>query len=363
MSAEMLVNFTKQYPRGPRIAMEMRRPAEGRAVTVLFGPSGSGKSTVLRVLAGLERPEEGTISFGGETWLEAPRTFVSPQKRGVGYLFQDYALFPHLTVSQNIGYALTRIHRNTRIAIVGSLLERFGLEGLSQRFPRELSGGQQQRVALARALARKPRLLLLDEPLSSLDGPTRDEMRRGLGDILAQLSIPAVVVTHDTREAVALGDHVVVMAEGRVLQQGSVEDVFSRPVDPAVARIVGVETVAKGRVAGYVDGMAEIEVGASRVFALSDTKAGDAVDVCIRAADVALQAGPPLPAPSSARNRLNARVTRFFAEGPTVRIELDAGFPLAAILTRQSADELGVQPGAAVTAIIKATAIHVVPRR
>jgi molybdate transport system ATP-binding protein len=361
VSSELVADFAKRFDRGPTISFSMRRPAAGHSVSVLFGPSGSGKSTVLRALAGLERPESGSIRFAGDEWLESNAgIFVTPQRRGVGYLFQDYALFPHLTVSRNIGYALNREHRNTRIAIVGSLLEKFGIEGLGQRYPRQLSGGQQQRVALARALARKPRLLLLDEPLSSLDGPTRDEMRRGLGEILAQLAIPAVIVTHDTREAVALGDHVVVMAEGKVLQQGSVEEVFSRPVDPAVARIVGVETVARGRVLNTGDGLAEIEVGSARLYALTDAKAGDEVDVCIRAADVALQSG--VPTSSSARNRLAARVTRVFAEGATVRIEMDAGFQLAAVLTRQAFDELRLGPGEPVTAVVKATAVHVVRR-
>jgi molybdate transport system ATP-binding protein len=358
---QLCAEFEKRFPRGPTIAFSMRRPARGHSVTVLFGPSGSGKSTVLRVLAGLERPGSGTIRFAGETWLDAgDGRFVSPQRRGVGYLFQDYALFPHMTVVRNIAYPLRGVHRNTRTALVGAMLERFGLGGLGERCPRQLSGGQQQRVALARALVGKPRLLLLDEPLSSLDGPTRDEMRRGLGDILAELSIPTVIVTHDTREAVALGDHVVVMSEGRVLQQGSVEEVFSRPVDPVVARIVGVETVARGRIARVAGGLAEIEVGAARLLGVSDARAGDEVDVCIRAADVVLHAGAPEA--SSARNRLAGRVTRVFAEGPTVRVEFDAGFPLAALLTRQAFEELRLAPGSPVTGVIKATAIHVVRR-
>lgn len=360
-STELHAEFEKRFHRGPAITFSMRCPAEGHSVTVLFGPSGSGKSTVLRALAGLERPGAGFIRFGGETWLDADeRLFVSPQRRGVGYLFQDYALFPHLTVARNIGYPLRRVHRNTRASMVGALLERFQLEGLGERYPRQLSGGQQQRAALARALARKPRLLLLDEPLSSLDGPTRDEMRRGLGDILAELAIPTVIVTHDMREAVALGDHVVVMSDGRVLQQGSVEDVFSRPVDPVAARIVGVETVAKGRVVRTADGLAEIAVGTSQLLGVSDARAGDEVDVCIRAADVVLH--PGVPAASSARNRLAGRITRVFAEGPTVRVEIDAGFPLAALLTRQAFEELKLGPGAPVTGVIKATAVHVVCR-
>jgi molybdopterin-binding protein len=185
-------------------------------------------------------------------------------------------------------------------------------------------------------------------------------MRRVLAEILAEQAIPAMIVTHDTREAVALGDHVVVMNEGRVLQQGSVEDVFSRPADQTVARIVGVETVARGRIVGHVDGLAEISIGPARVFGLSDAGAGAEVDVCIRAAEVVLQAGAV--APSSARNRLAGRVSRVFPEGPTVRVEIDAGFALAALLTRQSFDELHLGPDAPVTAIIKATAVHVVRR-
>lgn len=361
MSDELRATFEKTFPRGPTISLSLARPARGRSATVLFGPSGCGKSTILRALAGLERPERGTITFAGETWLDAERrVFVPPQRRGVGYLFQDFALFPHLTIAQNIAYSLNRTHRNTRVAVVAGLVERFGLEGLTARYPRQLSGGQQQRAALARALAGKPRLLLLDEPLSSLDAPTRDHMRRELRATLALLDIPVVIVTHDSREAIALADHAVVLDEGRVLQQGPTEEVFGRPASPRVARIVGVETVVRGRVAAAADGIAEISVGPTRLAAVAVVRVGEEVDVCIRAAEVALQRGPGTP--TSARNRLAGTIVGVHPEGATIRVDVDAGFPLAVVLTRQSFDELGLRVGESVTAIVKATSVHVVSR-
>jgi molybdate transport system ATP-binding protein len=361
MSDRLVVSFRRTFPGGATIGASLDRPARGRGVTALFGPSGCGKSTVLRVLAGLDRPQEGTITFAGEPWLDAARrVFVPARRRGVGYLFQDYALFPHLRVRENIAYPLARTHRNTRVSVVGGLLDRFELGMLAERFPSQLSGGQQQRVALARALASRPRLLLLDEPLSALDAPARDEMRRALRSILAELDIPVVLVTHDAREAISLADYALVMDEGVVLQQGPVEEVFGRPTSQRVARIVGVETVVRGRVVGQHDGLVRVSLGAAHLEAVSDLGVGSDVDVCVRAGDVTLQAGAGTD--SSARNRLPARVTSLHPEGATVRVEVDAGFPLAAVLTSQSAREMGLAPGVPVTAVVKATAVHLVAR-
>src|ERR1700722_6113243 len=172
-------DFEKRFPAGPTIHGRLRLPAGAPFVTVLFGPSGAGKTTVLRCLAGLERPESGTIRFGDETWFDAEaRVCVPPQHRGVGYLFQDYALFPHLTVEGNIAYGLGNVPKAERRNRVGEAVALLRLGGLERRFPRQLSGGEQQRGALAGAGVPHPRLLLLDEPLSALDAPTRESLRR-----------------------------------------------------------------------------------------------------------------------------------------------------------------------------------------
>ena len=214
MAGALKASFVKRYPGGAVILGELQsndlnRPQEGRGgqgVTVLFGPSGCGKTTVLRCLAGLERPEEGLIQFGEETWFDAQQgVCLSPQQRGIGLVFQDYALFPHLTVEGNVGYGLHRLSRGERRKQVGEMLDRFDLIQVARQHPRQLSGGQQQRVALARALVRRPRLLLLDEPLSALDNALREALRGELRHWLARCEIPVLLVTHDRDGSPDLG--------------------------------------------------------------------------------------------------------------------------------------------------------------
>jgi len=358
MADALTAEFTKSFPGGAVIQAELRQPASGHTVTVLFGPSGCGKTTVLRCLAGLERPEEGSIRFGDETWFDAARGIcLAPQQRGIGFVFQDYALFPHLTVRGNIGFG---VPAGTRDRGVEEMLQRFELTEVAQQRPRQLSGGQQQRVALARALMRRPRLLLLDEPLSALDSSMREELRGELRQFLSACEVPVLLVTHDRDEALALGNELVVMSGGRVRQSGPVLEVFSRPADAEVARIVRVENLQPGRIIHRVDGLATVEVGTVTLTALAPPETGDQVIVCIRGEDVILQREPN--AASSVRNRLAARVVAVRPGSPLTRIELDAGFPLFAYITRPACEELALCPGAEVTALIKAPSVHLVSR-
>jgi molybdate transport system ATP-binding protein len=309
----------------------------------------------------LERPSRGRITFAGETWFNTETGIQTPpQARAVGYLFQDYALFPHLTVAGNISYALRGVGAGECARRVGEMLLLLQLQGLEDRRPAQLSGGQQQRVALARVLARRPRLLLLDEPLSALDAPTREQVRGELRGLLRSQGIPTVCVTHDAVETLALADEVAVMGGGRLLQVGSPDEVFSRPANAEVAAIVGVETVVAGRVIERMDDLAALEVGSVRLWAVEASGRGENFYLSIRAEDVTLEIGARPN--SSARNHLAGRVAEVRPAGPVSRVAVDCGFTLTALVTRQAAQDLALTPGTPVTATVKASAVHLIPR-
>ena len=350
--------FTVRHRSGTTI--EGRLEAGG-GVAVLYGPSGSGKTTVLRALAGLDRPIAGRIEFDGEIWFDATRRIDrAPQARDIGMLGQDLSLFPWLDVAGNVGYALRRLSATDRAARVAGALHDFDLDPLARRMPDTLSGGQQQRVALARALVRRPRLLLLDEPLSALDAPLRAALRTGLRRQLVETGLPVVLVTHDHTEALALGDTIVVMDEGRVLQTGAVAEVFSRPSDVRVARIVGTESILPGTVIGIDAGLATVDVGAVHLSAVAPPEGVRVVHVCLRAEEVVLLRDNP--GALSARNRFPVTVRFVVPEGPLVRVGLDAGFELTALVTRAAAEELALAPGERLLAAVKVPAVHLVPR-
>jgi molybdate transport system ATP-binding protein len=361
MAARLLARFRRRHAGGPAVEADVELDPDWQ-VTVVFGPSGAGKTTLLRCLAGLERPQQGLIRFGAETWLDTERGVdVPPQQRRVGFLFQEYALFPHLDVRANVAYGL-RGPRPERPPQLESAMRLLDLEALAHRRPRELSGGQRQRVALARALACAPGLLLLDEPLSALDAPAREPLRHELRLLLVRLGLPAVIVTHDHAEALALGDGLVVMVDGRVRQAGPVAEVFTRPADLDVARAVGVENVVPSRVVDRRDGLVTLDANGVR---LSGVDPGGPLGVqayaCIQAGDVVLERGEAHGG-SSVRNHLAGRVTTLAAEGPVVRVTVDCGFPLRAVITRVGSEELRLRDGEPVTAAVKATAVHVVTR-
>jgi molybdate transport system ATP-binding protein len=204
------------------VRADLELEAGDSRVLVLFGPSGSGKTTILRCLAGLDRPQEGFIRFGAEIWLDAATGVNrSPQARRLAYVAQDYGLFPHLTVEENVRFGMDA-KRSAATPRVESILERVHLGGMAGRLPAQLSGGERQRVALARALARDPALVLLDEPLTALDLPLRDPMRQELRQFLRSLDVPSVVVTHDRVDALTLGDRMAVLSGGFIRQVGSV---------------------------------------------------------------------------------------------------------------------------------------------
>jgi molybdate transport system ATP-binding protein len=360
MAGRLVASFLRRHTPTVSVRADLELDAGDNRVTVLFGPSGSGKTTILRCLAGLDRPQEGFIRFGEEVWFDAAAGINRPpQRRRLAYVSQDYGLFPHFTVEQNIRFGMDATGADARDR-VETILRSVHLEGMGQRLPSQLSGGERQRVALARTLARDPRLILLDEPLAALDLPLRDPMRRDLRQFLRSLDVPSVVVTHDRIDALTLGDRMAVLSGGYIRQVAAVHDVFSRPADLAVAAAVGVETVVPGEIVQSIGGLATVRVGSSYIVAAQAPVGAHAVFVCIRAEDVILESSQR--SDMSARNQLTGRVTTIQPEGGVVRVTLECGFSLSALITRPARDQLRLIEGAAVTAVVKATAVHLISR-
>jgi len=274
----------KRYPGVERPAVrDLTLTVNRGEILALLGPSGCGKTTTLRLIAGFERPDAGRVVLHGQV-VAGEQVWVPPERRGVGMVFQDYALFPHLTVAENIGFGLTALPRSARQERVRQLLRLTGLDGLDDRYPHQLSGGQQQRVAIARALGPSPQVLLLDEPFSNLDTELRVQMRLELRRLLEQLGITAVLVTHDQQEAMAIADRMAVMLDGRVEQVDSPEKVYHYPVNRAVAQFVGQATFVPARLNGT---LAESDLGH---FAFETRgSAPELVDLLVRPRDVSLE--------------------------------------------------------------------------
>ena len=250
---------------------------EGR-ITALLGPSGSGKSTVLRMVAGLEDPTEGTIVLAGED-----QTHVSAQDRKVGFVFQHYALFRHMTVRQNIGFGLAvrKEPKDARAQRIDELLRLVHLTPFGDRYPDQLSGGQRQRVALARALAPRPKVLLLDEPFGALDARVRQDLRRWIDELHRELGITSVLVTHDQEEALELAHKIVVMDEGKVEQIGTATEVYNEPRTPFVASFVGAANVIRGLVIG-----GRVQFGDQQLHGADGLTDGEGADAFVRPNDV-----------------------------------------------------------------------------
>lgn len=353
-------DITKTFTSGSKVHATLEVP-DGPSVTVLFGPSGAGKTTLLRCIAGLEDLSAGRIVFNGEVWADVSNGRHLPtQKRPIGYLFQDYALFPHLSVRDNIAFGIRNLSttiRNDRIARTAAGLQ---LDGLLTRQPRELSGGQQQRVALARALVREPGLLLLDEPLSALDGVARDRVRLELAGLLRRLQIPAILVSHDWVDALSLGDQLLVMSRGTVLQKGAPQDVFTKPQHEDVASAVGMENLLIGQVKERVGDVAVLQVGNAELHAVDPMDGYSEYFVCIRGENVTLENGRA--GLSSARNRLQGTVVDALPVGSLIKIIVNVGFDLAALVTRQARADMALERGTEVMASFKASAVHLIPK-
>jgi molybdenum ABC transporter ATP-binding protein len=320
----------------------------------LAGPSGAGKTTILRLLAGTLRPRSGRVACGADTWVDTAHDVCwAPERRRCGYVFQDYALFPHLSAWRNVAYGIRGVARADRRERALELLERLGVAERADARPGELSGGERQRVALARALAAEPAALLLDEPLSALDSRTRADAMRTLVSIVSSSSVPVVLVTHEFAEASQLGDEVGVVDTGAIVQRGSPEALAARPASAFVADFTGA-VVLTGTVRSSDDGLTVVELDGGGVVSSIDSGSGR-VAVSVHPWEITLS---PLREAfdESAQNHLRARVSSLTTVSNRVRVALAAGQPLLAEVTGRAAAELGLAVGSEVVASWKATA-------
>ncbi len=320
---------------------------------VILGPTGAGKTLILETIAGFHIPREGCIFLNGKD-----ATGISPEKRNIGFVYQDYSLFPHMTVEENIAFGL-KMHRvperevETRVREIMDSTRIYHLKG---RFPSTLSGGEQQRVALARALVIDPDALLLDEPLSALDPRTQESLRKELKRIHEVRGTTTIHVTHNQDEALTLADRIAVIMNGEVIQVDTPQKVFNEPVSEEAASFVGVENILRGKIISNEDGVAIVETRNYQISALSSLTEGE-VKVFLRPENIILS---KTRLKSSARNNIGGKIINITQFGPTFRIYMDNG--LSALVTKQAVEELGLKIGETVYASFKATAIHTMGR-
>jgi tungstate transport system ATP-binding protein len=359
-SSEIVSLHDVQVRRGDKVILDvpslMVRTQETLAV---IGPNGAGKSTLLRVLASLAKPRRGRLVFRGRTVRPGDLAY----RRRIALVLQEPMLL-NASVLGNVtlGLRFRRVAGAVAASRAITWLERLGVAHLRDRPARTLSGGEAQRVSLARAMVLEPELLLLDEPFSALDPPTRVALLDDLLQLLKETRTTTVFVTHDRDEALQLGDRVAVLLGGQIRQLDTPERVFAAPADQEVATFVGVETVLAGRIVDGSTGLAIVEIGTHQVEVATDGAVGDEVLVCLRPEDVTLTPGDVPLLPSSARNRLPGQVTRVVPKGRLYHVTVDCGFPLVAMITPQSVQGLGLEPGREVIAAFKATAAHAIRR-
>ncbi len=317
---------------------------------VILGPTGTGKTVILELVAGMYQPDQ------GEVWInERNVTTDYPESRRIGFVYQDYMLFPHLNVQENILFALKL--QKTPASIMKQKLERMttllNIGQLQKRFPATLSGGEQQRVALARALIAEPEVLLLDEPLSALDPRSKEAFQQELKHIHEQIKTTTIHITHDFNEALVLADRMGIMCNGEIVQVGSPEEVFQKPCSQFVAEFVGMENIYRGDISDK-GGVKHVRLGPLQLRVVSPLQGK--VRVAIRSEDIII-AEDRLT--SSAQNIIPARIVEIIPRGAFFKIVLDAGIPLVALVTRQSVDEMILAPEKNVWALFKTTAVHV----
>lgn len=333
-------------------------------ITIFFGPSGAGKSTLLDCIAGLIAPDDGRISIGNETFFDSTnRINVATQTRHLGYLFQSSALFPHLTARQNVEYGLVQLEPAKRDFAVAEILKLFRLESLASRKPAQLSGGEAQRVALARALVTDPRVLLLDEPLSGLDAELKNSIIADLRAWNAAHQIPILYVTHDRAEVDALGERVITLDNGRIVQQGSPRAVLDAPRQQRLAQVAGFENILEGTVKEIRlnDGVMRVTLKNSTTsieVPLGHARLEDQIRIAIRAGDILLALERPVGL--SARNILHGTLKSAEQRSVTMICKIDAGALFEAHVTLSAARSLNLHPGRELWLVLKTYSCHLV---
>jgi molybdate transport system ATP-binding protein len=324
----------------------------------LVGPTGCGKTTLLRTIVGTLQPDQGHIALGEQVWFSSTRRLhLPPEARRVGYLPQDYGLFPHLDVLNNVAYGARArgLSRRRAVAVAQELLERLGIASLAHQRPATLSGGQRQRVALARALASQPRVLLLDEPLAALDMQTRGQVRIFLSSFFAEVGLPTIVVSHDPVDALTLGSKIAVMQTGHLIQLGPRHELLRNPRDPFVATLVGLN-LFRGQARPLPDGLTQVSCDGLTLYS-SDQVEGPTF-VVVAPTDVTLSREA---LEGSALNVLQGRVEAITYLGTTVRVSISVGGEmLSAEITYHSAESLQLRPGQELYGIFKAAATRCV---
>ena len=339
-------------------------------VLALVGPSGSGKSTILRAIAGLNQISHGHISCNGRVWYDTEQNIdIATRHRRVGYVFQSYALFPHLSALSNIMEALGSRPIGEREVRARELLELVRLGGLEERRPSELSGGQQQRVALARALARDPEVLLLDEPFSAVDRATRQRLHRELGQLRSQLRMPVVLVTHDLEEAAQLSDRMSILHHGQTLQEGTPIHILTHPANRAVARLIDLKNIFRARVAGQKPGKEvtlldwdgiTLEAGYNSDFAV-----GDLVDWVVPSGSVILHRRRE-PSRGVRENPVHGTIENMVRLGEMVTVAINveghSEHPLFMSISAHASARNAIAPGEKIGVSLRADDIHIMPR-
>ena len=320
---------------------------------VILGPTGAGKTILLETIAGIYHPDKGRIFLNGHDITNIP-----PRERNIGMVYQDYTLFPFLTVEENIGFGLKlrRISKEEIKRKVDELTNLMSVSHLLHRYPGTLSGGEQQKVAIARAIITRPSVLLLDEPLSAMDLRTQDFLREELRRIHHIQKLTSVHVTHNQTEAIVLADRIAVMMNGEIVQVGTPHDIFSKPLNEDIATFVGVENILEGEIRRNSDGIAVIDLGDIELDAISDYREGE-VKIFVRPEDILISKKMQ---ESSARNSIRGKIIKMTNFGAVIRLQLDNG--LIASVTKLSAEDLGLGIGKEIYASFKATSVHVVKK-